>query len=90
MVEVVTKERGNRKTRNGVVVKRSGEKSIVVEVETRKAHPRYGKIVRQLRRFHAHDEANEAHVGDKVVIMETRPISKLKRWRLVKVTEKCA
>ena len=90
MVEVVTKERGNRKTRNGVVVKRSGEKSIVVEVETRKPHPLYGKIVRQLKKFHAHDEANEANVGDKVVIMETRPISKIKRWRLVNITEKCA
>ncbi len=90
MVEDVTKERGHRKTRNGIVVKRSGEKSIVVEVETRKPHPLYGKIVRQLKKFHAHDEANEANVGDKVVIMETRPISKLKRWRLVNVIEKGA
>ena len=90
MVEVVTKKRANRKTRNGVVVKRSGEKSIVVEVEMRKPHPLYGKIVRQKKKFHAHDEGNEAGVGDKVVIMETRPISKIKRWRLVNVAEKSA
>jgi small subunit ribosomal protein S17 len=90
MVEDGTKQRGNRKTRRGVVVSRSGDKSIVVEVETRKAHPLYGKIVRQKTKFHAHDESNEASVGDKVLISEARPMSKLKRWRLVDVTEKCA
>ncbi|MBT3194673.1 MAG: 30S ribosomal protein S17 [Verrucomicrobia bacterium] len=90
MVELGTKERGSRKTRNGTVVSRSGDKSIVVQVETRKPHPLYGKIVRQAKKFHAHDEANEANVGDRVVISEARPMSKLKRWRLVQVEEKRA
>ena len=83
MVEVDTKKRGIRKTREGTVVSRSGDKSIVVEVETRKPHPQYEKIVRQKKKFHVHDEANVANVGDKVVIIEARPTSKLKRWRLV-------
>jgi len=83
-----TNSRGNRKTRSGVVVSRSGDKSITVLVELRREHPRYGKIVRQHKKFHVHDEANEANVGDKVVISETRPLSRLKRWRLVSVAEK--
>ncbi len=90
MVEAVKKQRGNRKTRRGVVVRRSGDKSIVVEVETRKQHPAYGKIVRQKTKLHAHDEDNAAGVGDKVLVMESRPMSKMKRWRLVSVTEKSA
>lgn len=77
-----------RKQRKGKVVSKSGDKSIVVIVESRKPHPLYGKIVKQSSKFHAHDEDNVASVGDTVVIMETRPISKLKRWRLVEVTEK--
>ena len=88
MVEVDTKNRGNRKTRSGVVVSCSGDKSIVVLVELRKEHPRYGKIVRQHKKFHVHDEANAAGVGDKVVIMETRPISRMKRWRLLDISSK--
>lgn len=88
MGEVDTKSRGNRKTRSGVVVSRSGDKSIVVLVELRREHPRYGKIVRQHKKFHVHDEANVAGVGDKVVIAETRPLSRMKRWRLVSVSEK--
>ena len=90
MVEVDTKKRGNRKTRSGKVVSCSGDKSIVVLVELRKEHPRYGKIVRQHKKFHVHDEANEAKVGDVVVISETRPISRLKRWRLLEVSKKSA
>jgi small subunit ribosomal protein S17 len=90
MVEVDTKKRGNRKTRSGVVVSRSGDKSIVVEVETRKPHPLYTKIVRQKKKFHAHDEANSAKVGDRVSIVEARPMSRLKRWRLVNVSDKSA
>ncbi len=90
MVELGTKKRGNRKTRSGSVVSRSGDKSIIVQVETRKPHPRYGKIVRQVNKFHAHDEENQATVGDNVVISEARPMSKLKRWRLVKIEEKRA
>ncbi len=82
------KNRALRKQRKGKVVSKSGDKSIVVVVESRKPHPLYGKIIKQSSKFHAHDEENAANVGDTVVIMETRPISKLKRWRLVDVTEK--
>ena len=80
--------RGRRKTMSGTVKSRSGDKTIVVEAEVRKAHPVYGKIVRSRKRFHAHDERNEAGVGDKVVIIEARPMSRLKRWRLVTVSER--
>ncbi len=82
------KKRGLRKQRKGVVVSRSGKKSIVVLVETRKPHPLYGKTVKHSIKFHAHDENDEAGIGDTVVIMETRPVSKMKRWRLVEVSEK--
>ena len=77
--------RGLRKTRVGTVVSRSGDKSIVVETVTRVPHPRFKKIIKHSKKFHAHDEANVAIVGDKVRIMETRPLSKMKRWRLVEV-----
>ncbi len=77
-----------RKRRNGTVVSRSGDKSIVVQVEMRKRHPLYGKIIRQFKKFHVHDEGNTAGVGDRVRIVETRPLSKLKRWRLLSITEK--
>ena len=87
---VEEKTRKNRKTRTGEVIRRSGNKSIVVLVELRKEHPRYGKIVRQHKKFHVHDEANKAEVGDTVVIMETRPLSRMKRWRVVDVTKKSA
>ncbi len=80
--------RGRRKTMAGTVKSCSGDKTIVVETQVRKAHPMYGKIVRRRARFHAHDANNEAGVGDKVVIAEARPMSRLKRWRLVEVTEK--
>lgn len=90
MDEVKSKTRGNRKTMHGVVVSRSGDKSIVVQTEIRKSHVDYGKIIRQKRKFHAHDENNEAGVGDKVVIVESRPMSRTKRWRLTTVTEKSA
>ena len=88
MGEQVQPSRGRRKTMSGVVKSRSGDKSIVVETEVRKAHPLYGKTTRQRSRFHAHDENNEAGVGDQVEIMESRPMSKMKRWRLVRVTQK--
>lgn len=90
MVEQNSETRGNRKTMSGIVVSRSGDKTIVVQTETRKAHPVYGKIVRSKSKFHAHDENNEASVGDKVVIVESRPLSRMKRWRLSGVTEKNA
>lgn len=74
-----------RKTRVGVVVSASMNKTIVVEVERRVPHPQFKKIVRRTAKFYAHDENGEAREGQKVRIMETRPISKLKRWRLVEV-----
>ena len=78
-------KRGRRKERVGVVVSDAMDKTIVVRVERRFRHPVYGKEVRRARKFHAHDEKNEAHVGDQVRIEETRPLSRLKRWRLVAV-----
>lgn len=90
MDELKSRPRGNRKTMSGVVMSRSGDKTVVVQTETRKAHVDYGKIVRVKSKFHAHDENNEAGVGDKVVIVESRPLSRMKRWRLTAVTEKSA
>ena len=84
----VRSKRGLRKQRKGTVISRSGDKSIVVLVESRRRHPLYGKTVKVTSKFHAHDEKNAADVGDIVLIMETRPISRLKRWRLVEVLEK--
>jgi len=81
-------ERNSRKERQGVVVSTAGEKTCVVKVQDRKRHPLYGKMITRSTKFHAHDENNECGVGDTVRIMETRPISKLKRWRLVEIVEK--
>ena len=80
-------ERGRRQERRGVVVSSAMDKTIVVEVDTIKAHPRYKKVVRRSTKFHAHDERNEAKVGDIVRIVETRPLSKTKYWRLAEVVE---
>ena len=80
-----TKEPGLRKTRVGEVVSSGSDKTIVVRIETRVPHPQFGKIIRQSKKFHVHDENNEAKVGDTVSIAETRPLSRLKRWRLVEV-----
>src|SRR5437899_11705478 len=80
--------RGSRKTRTGEVVSSSMNKTIVVRTVTRVPHPKFGKIVKQLKRFYVHDERNQAKTGDIVRIMETRPLSKLKRWRLVEVLQK--
>jgi small subunit ribosomal protein S17 len=74
-----------RKTRVGQVVSSKMNKTAVVETVTRVPHPKFGKIVKQVKKFHAHDEANAAQVGDTVRIMETRPISKLKCWRIVEI-----
>ena len=79
------KERGIRKSRKGKVVSKSGDKSIVVLVERRYHHPVYGKQLIDAKKYHTHDEENTAKVGDTVEIEETRPISKLKRWRLTKI-----
>jgi small subunit ribosomal protein S17 len=76
-----------RKERRGVVVSSAGDKSITVRIDSAKPHPKYLKIVRRSRKFHAHDEQNQAKVGDVVRIVETRPLSKLKRWRLVEIVE---
>jgi small subunit ribosomal protein S17 len=80
-------ERGQRQERRGVVVSSAMDKTIVVEVDTIKAHPRYKKVVRRSVKFHAHDPDNKAHVGDVVRIVETRPISKTKNWRLAEIVE---
>ncbi|MGL4740832.1 MAG: 30S ribosomal protein S17 [Sarcina sp.] len=81
-------ERNLRKKRLGTVVSDKMDKTIVVAVATKVRHPLYGKTVNKTTKFKAHDENNEAKVGDKVVIMETRPVSKDKRWRLVEIAEK--
>jgi small subunit ribosomal protein S17 len=79
------RERNLRKTRVGEVVSDAMDKTIVVSTTTRVPHKKFGKIVKHVKRFHVHDEKNEAKVGDRVTIMETRPLSRLKRWRLVEV-----
>jgi small subunit ribosomal protein S17 len=80
--------RNKRKQYIGVVVSNSGDKTIVVRVDRRKKHPLYGKMITTSHKLHAHDESNDAGVGDTVTIMATRPLSKMKRWRLVDVVEK--
>ena|SRR5437867_11068754 len=80
--------RAHRKTRVGEVISDKMNKTIVVQTVTRVPHPRFGKIVKQMRKFYAHDEESKAKTGDTVRIMETRPLSKLKRWRLVEVLQK--
>lgn len=80
--------RKQRKTRTGVVSSDKMEKTITVTVERRLRHPKYGKFVKKSKKFHAHDENNEAQIGDIVKIMETRPLSKSKRWRIVEVLQK--
>jgi small subunit ribosomal protein S17 len=80
--------RGNRKTRTGVVVSDKMDKTIVVEIRTRVRHPLYGKILNRTTKLKAHDENNVCGIGDTVRVMETRPLSKDKRWRLVEIIEK--
>ncbi|HMO05186.1 MAG TPA: 30S ribosomal protein S17 [Kiritimatiellia bacterium] len=86
MTEAV--QRGVRKSRTGVVTSDKMDKTIVVAVTDRFRHPVYGKTVTRVKKFHAHDERNEAHLGDKVRIVETRPLSRLKNWRLVEIVHK--
>jgi small subunit ribosomal protein S17 len=83
-----TATRAMRKTRTGEVVSSRMNKTIVVRTVTRVPHRKFGKIVKQMKKFYAHDEQNQAKPGDTVRIMETRPLSKLKRWRLVEVVQK--
>ena len=84
----MTEERTLRKTRVGMVVSDKMDKTIVVAIEDNVKHPVYGKIIKHTLKVHAHDEANACGIGDKVKIMETRPLSATKRWRLVEIIEK--
>lgn len=81
-------ERNRRKTRTGLVVSDKMDKTVVVAIEEFVRHSLYGKAVKRTKKFKAHDEANECNIGDKVRIMETRPLSKDKRWRVVQIVEK--
>jgi len=81
-------DRGRRKVRVGVVVSDAMDKTVVVRIDRQVRHPLYGKTVRRSSKLAAHDEANDAHVGDTVRVMETRPISKSKRWRVVEIVER--
>ncbi|CAM4126850.1 30S ribosomal protein S17 [Kibdelosporangium persicum] len=86
--ETTEEARGRRKVREGYVVSDKMNKTIVVQLEDRKKHPRYSKVLRTTSKVKAHDEENTAGVGDRVLLMETRPLSATKRWRLVEVLEK--
>lgn len=83
-------DRGLSKVQEGLVVSNKGDKTIVVSVKTFKKHAQYGKYIQETCKYMAHDENNECNIGDKVVIKETRPLSRKKRWRLSKITEKAA
>ena len=88
MAETPQESVARRKVRQGVVTSDSRDRTITVRVDTSRRHPIYGKTVRQSSKLHAHDEKNEAGVGDVVRVIETRPLSKQKRWRLVEIVEK--
>ena len=81
-------ERNLRKTRTGLVTSNKMDKSITVAIKWKEKHPIYGKFVNKTKKYHAHDEKNECGIGDTVKIMETRPLSKTKRWRLVQIIER--
>ncbi|MDO9174095.1 MAG: 30S ribosomal protein S17 [Actinomycetota bacterium] len=80
--------RNNRKTREGLVVSNKMDKTAVVAVVERVRHPKYGKFMMRTKKLYAHDETNDANIGDKVRVMETRPLSKNKRWRIVEIMER--
>ena len=84
----MTVERNNRRTRTGIVVSNKMDKTIVVAIENHVKHPLYNKIVKKTYKLKAHDENNECNIGDTVKVMETRPLSKDKRWRLVEIVER--
>jgi small subunit ribosomal protein S17 len=88
MTEQQTQVRGNRKVREGLVVSDKMDKTVVVAVEDRVKHALYGKIIRRTTKYKAHDEANECGIGDRVRLMETRPLSATKRWRVIEILEK--
>ena len=83
-----TVERGSRKVREGLVVSDKMDKTVVVAVEDRVKHPLYGKVLRRTSKLKAHDEQNACGIGDRVLLMETRPLSATKRWRIVEILEK--
>jgi small subunit ribosomal protein S17 len=83
-----TEIRNARKVRTGTVISLAGDKTITVQIEYRKHHPKYGKMMTIHKKLHCHDEKNEAGLGDIVRVMETRPLSKTKRWRLVEIVER--
>ena len=83
-----TENRNARKLRTGIVVSISGNKSVTVKIDYRKHHPKYGKMMTISKKLHVHDENNECGIGDKVTVMETRPMSKTKHWRVVEIVEK--
>ena len=88
MSEQQTTERNTRKTREGLVVSDKMDKTVVVSVEDRVKHALYGKVMRRTSKLKAHDEKNECGIGDRVLLMETRPLSATKRWRVVEILEK--
>ena len=88
MSEEGTQERGRRKVREGLVVSDKMDKTVVVAVEDRVKHPLYGKVLRHTSKLKAHDEQNSCGIGDRVLLMETRPLSATKRWRVVEILEK--
>ena len=90
MAEATQQAAGRRKEVVGEVVSNKMKKTIVVEVMRKKSHPFYGRVISKAKKFYAHDEKNEAHVGDVVRLEETRPLSKLKRWRLKEIVRKTA
>ena len=83
-----TAERNSRKVREGLVVSDKMDKTVVVSVEDRVKHPKYGKVMRRTKKYKAHDEKNACGVGDRVLLMETRPLSATKRWRVAEILEK--
>lgn len=87
-VNQTTETRGRRKTREGLVVSDKMDKTVTVEVEDRVKHPLYGKVIRRSSKLKAHDEQNSCGVGDRVLLMETRPLSATKRWRVLEILEK--
>ena len=87
---MATEKRNMRKERTGVVTSDAKDKTVVVQAEQRFAHPVYGKVLRRTKKYYAHDEKNEAKKGDRVVIAETRPLSKTKRWRVVEIAQRAA
>ncbi len=88
MSEPATTTRGRRKVREGYVVSDKMDKTVVVQVEDRVKHPLYGKVMRRTSKLKAHDENNQCGIGDRVLLMETRPLSATKRWRVVEILEK--